>query len=236
MWGVQAMRSMKYRKAVFLDLDGTILKTESFYMKLMFKYNKIYGEKISRSFYIKNFIGKTKNEISKILQQKWGLQYNENIYWTGLLEFKKNYLSRKIIKAKYGFANLIKYLKLNKWCIAVVTSNTYIQAKELLRKAKIDENVFDFIATRNDVENVKPASDLYDFALEIANVDKGMVFAVEDSGVGLQSAQNSVIKTIYIKDICKVDKQILKKCYATTKNLKNIIKIIKREEIKNGYY
>ena len=225
------MNFMNYRKAVFLDLDGTILDTESVYMKLMLKYNKAYGEKISKHFYLKNFIGRTKNEISNILRQKWGVEYIEDNYWAGLLKLKTDYFNKNKVRVKYGFYNLINYLKINEWCIAIVTSNSYCQVKDLLNRAKIDEKIFDFIITRDDVEKVKPAKDLYLYAKRKLGIESNFIFAVEDSDVGLRAAQDSNIKTIYVKDICKIDKAIQDKCYGFAKTLKNVIKIIKRMEI-----
>ena len=46
------MNSMKFPKAVFFDLDGTILDTEKLYLKLMLEYNKGKKMSISKKFYI----------------------------------------------------------------------------------------------------------------------------------------------------------------------------------------
>ena len=228
MWGVLVMNSMNCRKGICIDLDGTILDTESINMKLMFKYNKLYGKKFSKRFYVNNLIGKTKNQISKILIQKWGKDFNEASYWNGLLNFRNIYYNKNDIKVKYGFYDLINYLKQNNWNVSLVTSSSYIQVKNLLKKAKIDKKIFDLIISREDVKHVKPSSEPYLLAMQKLNLDPKFVVALEDSNVGLQAAQKSNIKTIYIKDLCKVDKSIQQKCYASVKTLKNVIEILRR--------
>lgn len=235
MWDVLAMNFMNCRKGVFLDLDGTILNTELINMELMLKYNKLYGKKVPKSFYRKNMVGKTKNEISKILSLKWGIDFIEEKYWNGLLNLRSSYYEKNEIKIKTGFYDLIDYLKSNNWDVALITSNQYIQVQKLLTKAKIDKNIFDVIITRDNVKCVKPSSEPYLLAMQKLYLDPQFVFVIEDSNVGLRAAQNLNIKTICVKDLCKIDKSVRQKCYSKVKTLKNVTKILK-EWIKYEYY
>ncbi len=225
------MNSINYHKVILLDLDGTILNTEVQYMQIMLKYNKKFGEKFSKFFYTKNCVGKTKNEITQILHKKWGNNYDDAAYWNGLLKFRDEYFRKHGVQVKTGFYDLMQYLKVNKWGIAIVTSNSYLQTKKLLNYAKIDKEQFDYIITRDDVKNVKPANDLYLLAKQkFDNKYSKSTYVVEDSDVGLMSAQNLGIRTIYIKDICRINKLVRMKCYATVKSLKDVIDVLERSE------
>ena len=68
-WGAQQMNFMKLNKIILFDLDGVILNTEAIYLKLMLEYNKKINIPITKKYYIKNLLGKTKKEISYCLSK-----------------------------------------------------------------------------------------------------------------------------------------------------------------------
>ena len=101
--------------------------------------------------------------------------------------------------------------------------------KWLFNSANVDENLFDFIVTSDDVLNVKPSSDLYLLAKrKFRRLGSKLIFAVEDSEVGMLSALNLNIKTIQIKDLCKVSALIQDKCIAKVNTLNEVVEIIRK--------
>ena len=70
------MNSMKLPKVVLFDLDGTILDTENLYLNLMLQYNHHKNIFISKKFFIENFLGKSKDVISNIMEKVYNNQYN----------------------------------------------------------------------------------------------------------------------------------------------------------------
>ena len=85
------MNFMKLPKVFLFDLDGTILDTENLYLKLMLEYNRHKNIFVSKKFYIKNFLGKSKDIISSIMEEKYN-NYNKEEYWKELLECRSNYI------------------------------------------------------------------------------------------------------------------------------------------------
>ena len=225
------MNFMKFPKAFLLDLDGTVLDTESLYLQLMMNYNKKYGLHISKQFYINNFLGKSRDVISEIMKIRWKDKYDENEYWMGLLKYRKDYLKNNKVKAKEGFLEFIKYVKLNHSYIGIVTSNSLDLVKFLLQQANINENDFDIIICRDNVEKIKPYSDLYEFAIKKLRIKKEDIIVIEDSPIGIEAAINANLKIINIKDIAFVNKDLNQKCCMTINSFYDIINFMKMLEV-----
>lgn len=224
------MNFMKYPRAFLVDLDGTVINTEKIYMSIMMNYNKSYGIYISRNFYLRNFLGKTKSEISNTMKILFNDKYEDVKYWDGLLSYRKEYLAKSNIECKNGFDDFVKYAKSNNIILVLVTSNSKIFVDYLLKLSKLDKNTFDLIVCRDQVKMSKPSPDLYNYAIKKIGIKRKYIFAIEDSEVGIESALNAKLKTINIKDIAIVKESTLKKCYKTISSFEEIIDFLENCE------
>lgn len=218
---------MKLNKVVFFDLDGVILNTETIYLKLMLEYNIKLDMAITKEYYIKNLLGKTKREISNYLSEKFKNKFEYNNYWKGLEEIRRNYLLNNKIEIKQGFFELMDFLKKNNYNFGIVTSNSKALAIDLLKNSGLNISDFNFIISREDVVNTKPAPDLYYKAMNNFKLKKQEYIAIEDSNVGIKSALSAGIKVINIKDIDIIELDLKTKCIATLKSLEEVIGILK---------
>ena len=224
------MNSSKYHKAVFFDLDGLILDTEKLYCKLMVDYSKKINLDMTENYYINNLLGKTKNQITDILKEKYNDKFNEEYFWDGLLKYREEYIDNNEINVKEGFFELIDYLKRNDYYIGIVTSNSYVLVKKLLSKTKINLNDFNSIITREKVSKPKPSDELYQCAIKESLIDKDQLIVLEDSSVGLKSAISLDLNVIHVKDIEMINDELLSKCIASVKSLKEVITILEKWE------
>ena len=67
------------------------------------------------------------------------------------------------------------------------------------QKLKI-ENLFELIISREDVVNLKPASDAYLLALQKLNISSDCCISFEDSERGIIASKKANIKTIQVND------------------------------------
>ena len=230
MWGVQVMNFMNYPNCILFDLDGVILDTESIYMNLMLNFNKRYNLKISKEYYISNYLGKTQQQINQILLENYLDEEIIKKYWIELLNYRDQYLRKSDIKVKVGFNELLKYLKDNSFVVGIVSSNSLEFIKKLLKKTKIDINQFDVVITREDVSMTKPYPDLYLKALSKLNIkNKKNVIAIEDSNVGIISAFTAGIKVINVCDIDVISDNNKDKCINIVNSLLEIINILEEK-------
>ncbi len=224
------MNSSKYHKAIFFDLDGLILNTEILYCKLMIEYSKTMGIDITKAYYINNLLGKTKNQITIILKEKYKDKFNEDYFWNGLLKYREEYIDNNDITIKEGFFELLKYLKSNNYYISIVTSNSYNLVKKLISKTKININDINSIITREKVSNPKPSNELYQYAVKESSIDKEKIIVLEDSSVGLKAALSLGLNVIHVSDIEIINDELLSKCMYSVKSLKEVITVLKKWE------
>lgn len=221
------MLSMSYPKLVLFDLDGVILDTEVMYMNIMLKYNKKSNLKMSKDFYIKNLLGKTKSGISPILKELWKDKYDEESYWRGLLAYRSDYIKNNKIKVKRGFVKLYNCLKTNGCCVGLVTSNSIDLVRKLFSKSNLGESMFDVVITREDVTSTKPSPEPYEIAVKKIGVGKEHVIVIEDSLVGIQAALNAGLNVFNVKDISLVNNDLKSKCLLADTSLNKILKLFK---------
>lgn len=215
---------------IALDLDGTLIDSEKFYLKLIMNYNNHHGYHFNREFYINNCLGKKKDEITLELSKLWGSTFDFETYWKELFFIRNEALKTQKIKKKKGLIKLLKYLKSNNIKIAIVSSSSIQTIQKLLKNANISLDYFDKIIGSELVVNTKPSPDLYILACEMFDVDPKEMIAIEDSNTGIEAAYNAGIKPILIPDLIKVTPKIEKKIFAKFDSLDEIISFLKNIE------
>lgn len=94
---------------------------------------------------------------------------------------------------------LLKRLKNKGLRLALVSTSRKKFINILLQKLKI-ENLFELIISREDVVNLKPASDAYLLALQKLNISSDCCISFEDSERGIIASKKANIKTIQVND------------------------------------
>jgi len=171
---------LKGKKAILVDLDGTIVDTEKLddaAMQAILKKNGI--------LFAKKFIGCTLKEYVKDATKDKKLQAKI------MTEFVKEYeytLKNTKLRINYKLLSLLK-----KGCnlkVALVTSNNKRLTRLILAKLGI-KSFFDVIITCEDVKNNKPHPEPYLKALKKLNINPANCVAFEDTKEGLQSAKSA---------------------------------------------
>lgn len=216
------MNSTNYHKAIFFDLDGVVVDTESMYQRIMMEYNRRKGLFISERLYNDHVLGKTQKMISEFLHKEWSNNYNEITYWDGLLEFREDYIKAHGVAIKDGFEELFAFLQKHGFYIGIVTSNSSQFACKLLEYAGIDLKWFNAVIAREHVQRTKPFPDLYEEAVRISGVSRNCIIAIEDSSVGIQAAIDAKINVIHVKDIAEISDELRKKCLIDVESLNEI--------------
>ncbi len=176
------------KKAILIDLDGTLVDTESLDDLAMTRVLKNNGFALKES-----FIGCTLEEyILKITR-------NKRIQKKIKAEFLEEYqllLKNEKLSINYKLLKLIK--KESEIKIVLVTSNKKKLVRIILEKIKL-EQFFDLIVTSEDTVKQKPHPEPYLKAIEILNLNPSECVAYEDTETGQKSAQLAGIKCNKIK-------------------------------------
>ncbi|MFZ2664073.1 MAG: HAD-IA family hydrolase [Patescibacteria group bacterium] len=201
------------KKAVFFDLDGTVVKeTEELMINAI---QKVLDEDLEASY------------INAKDYKLDGLPVSES--WKAILSVNKEITDKKadeltdltnkayveIIKTSEiepteGFWSLVYELKEEKsFKLALLTNTSKSVADVVVDKLDI-RDTFDLIICGDEVKRIKPNPEIYKKALKVLKLKPKDVLAFEDSPVGVEAALKAKISTVVIWDE-KVPKYLFKK-------------------------
>ena len=182
-------------KAIFFDLDGTLMDSEMYYIngtkKWLNDLNIQYDEKD-----IMKIVGLTMEDTYKFLSNLSGLSYkdcvihNEKYFNSHPINFQK--LIYKEVEEVFKKLHEIGYI------IAICSMSPYGYIKKFVEDNNLDEYV-NFFISGEDLKNNKPAPDIYLKSLKDLNLKPEEVIVVEDALSGIMSAKNAGLK-VYARD------------------------------------
>ena len=215
---------------VAFDLDGLMIDSERFYLKLITNYNNQHGHYFTRKFYINNCLGKKRDQITLELSKLWGSSFDFKSYWKDLFVIRNEALKTYKIKKKKGLMKLLKYLKSNNIKTAIVSSSSTEMIKKLLNNSNVSLDYFDKIIGAESVVNIKPSPDLYIRACEMFDINPKEMIAIDDSSIGIEAAYYAGVKPILIPDLIEVSPEVKSIIFAKFNSLDEIIPFLQKSE------
>lgn len=212
-------------KLVIFDVDGTLVDSESIYVKAAIKNMEVNGYNIPMSV-IMGIIGQNRVASRKLIESSQDESFDYDKYIKDYEKIRSEFIKNEPLKLKKGALNILNYCKEHNIKIAIATS-TYRekQVKVLTNLGIID--YFDYMVFGDEIKNSKPAPDIYLKVYEHYNLDKDEMIIYEDSNNGILSGYNAGIRVVYIKDIVDVKEETLALCYKEVKDLDEGIEILK---------
>lgn len=208
---------MSMIKLVIFDVDGTLVDSESIYVKAAIKNMEVNGYNIPMSV-IMGIIGQNRVASRKLIESSQDESFDYDKYIKDYEKIRSEFIKNEPLKLKKGALNILNYCKEHDIKMAIATS-TYRekQVKVLTNLGIID--YFDYMVFGDEIKNSKPAPDIYLKVYEHYNLDKDEMIIYEDSNNGILSGYNAGIKVVYIKDIVDVKEDTLALCYKEVKDL-----------------
>ena len=202
-------------KAFVFDLDGTLAQTEILkahsYAKAVEKlkpgkyksrtlinfYRKLVGhsrEEVANFFLQKFKIEKESERIAKDLKIKEPWEAFVKIRLDYYFEFLENPRTLKTVKCQFS-TNLLKKVKQQNYKTALATTSHLDEATKVLETLGLKDQ-FNFIATRDMIENTKPDPEIYKLVLSKLKVKPAECVAIEDSMTGIKAALAAKVNCI----------------------------------------
>lgn len=189
-------------KAVFFDMDGTLIDSEQYWITLfdsiVAKYNKTFTPEDRNTFF-----GCSHETEIEIMTRY--LETDEE----GVLREKRMYIEehpfdyKKYLKE--GARELIEYLYAHNIRLAVTSSSYTKNIKDMLRECEL-EKYFEFIVSADMVKYEKPEPDIYLMAHDRVELPSENILVVEDSVPGVLAAKAAGLEVILLEnDLYHVD-------------------------------
>ena len=212
-------------KAILFDCDGLMFNTEFYAIDMWKQVAKKYNFRLPDDFF-KKITGSGGKKVEEYFQTLDGIEPIRSIvskkrfdleYWTS---FKKDELNKK------GLFELYRYLKENKYKIAICSSSNKEYILSLLSTVSIPLE-FDTIISGDMVKNAKPAPDIFLEAARKLNVTFEECLVLEDSKQGILAARNAGMHSCWIKDMIEADEEMQENIEYTASNLQEVINLLK---------
>lgn len=212
-------------KLVIFDVDGTLVDSESIYVKAALKNLEVNHYNIPMSA-IMGIIGQNKVAGQKLIESTQDDSFNYDKYLQDFRKIREELLKKEPYKLKKGALNILNYCKKHDIKMAIATSTAKDKQTKVLTELGIID-YFDYMVFGDEIKNSKPAPDIYLKVYEHYNIDKDEMIIYEDSKNGILSAHNAGIKVVYIKDIVDVEEEVTSLCYKQVKDLDEGIEILR---------
>ncbi|MGH7802431.1 MAG: HAD family hydrolase [Thermodesulfobacteriota bacterium] len=193
-------------KAFLFDMDGTLVQTEILkalsYAKAAHELRPSLKEQgVIDAF--KDVVGLSRKEVAQKLMQRFNLEkeastrmdeFNVHQPWQAFVQLRMGIYDSMISDPEilnkhlcpYNLS-LLKWARQNRYPTGLGTQSQRPEAMRILENLKIKSD-FDFIATREDVENPKPDPEIYNLLANELNMLPSECLVIEDSASGVKAA------------------------------------------------
>ncbi|MFP4118749.1 MAG: HAD family hydrolase [Candidatus Woesearchaeota archaeon] len=180
------------KRAVIFDLDGTLVNSIPFHLRIHRKVLSEFGIRFTNEFFETKCNGSKPEEFYKLFFEHY--KGTSRGYKTALKRYYKERKSSDIraIKTFSGVKRMMKRLHDAGYKIAVATSSTHKYAEILLDANNIRQYIHEIVGG-NEVEHTKPDPHIFLLARKELGVKKVDCVVVEDAVNGVKAARRAKI-------------------------------------------
>ena len=219
-------------KAVLFDMDGLMVDTESLATEAFIHSAKKQGYDMTKEETLL-VLGFT----TKSIYDFWENYFkNSDVSGKRLVDNHYKYIEDILFttgprKMPY-IEELLKYLKNSNYKVAVASSSSMNHIINNMEKTDLKKYIDEF-ASGAEVENGKPAPDVFLLAAKRLGVKSEECLVLEDSKAGVIAGSSAGAKVIMVPDMFKPDEVCKEKAYRIVNNLGEVISILEEKNNEN---
>jgi HAD superfamily hydrolase (TIGR01509 family) len=206
-------------RAVLLDMDGTLLDTETIYVGAMFAALDDMGFRLSDAL-VHAMIGQPGQECVALLKREFGERFQYPAFQPIYVAHRTERMKAGI-PVKPGARDLIALAAARDLPLAVATSSGRANAETNLAAAGLLGH-FAAVVTRDDVAAPKPDPAIFRLAAARLGAEPAACLAVEDSHVGVRSAHAAGAMTVMVPDMLKPSEEVAGMCLHVVADLHEV--------------
>jgi len=177
-------------KAVIFDMDGTLVDTEKYHYSAVAKVLKDYGIRYTYEDHLNKFTGSGSELLFKTVFKENNLDNNVDEAVHKKTEYFGEMIEEGGVDLLVGLDDFLIDLKENGIRLMVASGSRKEIILEVLEKTRILD-FFEIIVSGREVENPKPAPDIFLRVMELANLKAENCVVFEDAINGVKSAKSA---------------------------------------------
>lgn len=219
-------------KAMLFDMDGLMVDTESLATEAFIHSAKKQGYDMTKEETLL-VLGFT----TKSIYEFWENYFkNSDVSGKQLVDDHYKYIENILFtigprKMPY-IEELLKYLKESNYKVAVASSSNMDHIINNMEKTGLKKYIDEFTSGA-EVENGKPAPDVFLLAAERLGVKPEECLVLEDSKAGVIAGSSAGAKVIMVPDMFKPDEECKERTYRIVGNLGEVISILEEKNNEN---
>lgn len=215
-------------KGLIFDMDGTMFDTEVISVSAMEHAAELYGIQLSRETML-GFMGLPGTEIRRQYLELFGDDFDYSGYRRKKIGYQDAVIDRDGVPVKPGLCALLEFARRRGLRCAVATSTNRDRAEDLIRRAGV-RAYFDAVICGEDVEQGKPAPDIFCLAAETLGLAPEACAGIEDSRNGILAARRAGLFTILVPDLIPADDDMLKAADLRADSLADVLNFLREME------
>jgi len=211
-------------KAVIFDMDGVLIDTEKHYFTCWKQASAEAGFPFTEEQALS-----LRSCDARVAEKRMKEVFGEEFDYYAIRERRRQLVKETLeqcgLEKKPEVEETLTYLREKGIKTAVATATPLDRTREHLTELGI-LNLFDRIVSAKEVENGKPAPDVYLYACEQIGEKPEYCIAVEDSPNGILSAHRAGLKPIMVPDLTQPDEELRLLLFGCVNSLSGVCGII----------
>lgn len=212
--------TLPYRpRAVIFDMDGLLFDTEALWQEALLSAAAERSHDIPDEIYKKS-IGVRRSQTRGLFLSHFGADFRFDDFHA---DWRRHFwlIAENKRALKPGAIELLDVLDQMRLPRAIATSSSRATVERHLTAHGLMAR-FDYIVSRDDCENGKPAPDPYLKAAERLGIAPRLCLALEDSHIGVRSASAAGAMTVMAPDLLEPDEEMRALCLLIARDLHHV--------------
>ena len=211
-------------KLVIFDVDGTLIDSESLYVKAAIENCKRNNYNFSYDV-LTSIVGRDAKVSREVISKAGGDGFDYDKYLENLEKIKNEIAKKEPLELKKGVINILNFCKKNNLNLAFATSTFKYKQEPILKGLNV-LSYFDYCVYGDEIKKSKPAPDIYLKVLEHFDYQKDEIIIFEDSTNGIISASSAGVRVVCVPDKVRIPSDIKELTYKMVIDLNKGIEII----------